>query len=190
MKRWAISLILAASCMAASQNAIADADLGFKALGVRAGMVSPENVDATLGFGVFADLGQMTPEIKLEPYMDYWSISQDFGVGTSSLRDVAIGARGKYMFPSSSNIRPFAGAGLGLHLLHSEVDVPAQDIGGFVIPAQHAEDSTTRLGLDLGGGLEVPVNPRTNFLGEVWYGIVSDVGQLSLKVGMSWQLGQ
>jgi len=56
-------------------------------------------------------------------------------------------------------------------------------------PAMKVSDSTTRLGLDVGGGIAMPMNPRTDFLGELWYGIVSDASQFSLRLGVSYRLG-
>jgi hypothetical protein len=50
------------------------------------------------------------------------------------------------------------------------------------------EDSATKLGLDLGGGLAAAVSPRANLLGELWYSVVSDVSQFSLRCGMSYSL--
>jgi len=66
------------------------------------------------------------------------------------------------------------------------VDIPAQ--GGF--PAMTEEDSTNKLGLDLGGGLQTPINERMDFHAEAWYGIVSDVNQFALRVGVSQKIGQ
>jgi opacity protein-like surface antigen len=188
MKKLVVICALAASCMAVSQNAIAAGPLNMQSAGVEVGMVSPENIDATFGFGVFADHGYVSPEIKIESTIGFWSKSEKYSDGSkASIRDISIGARGKYMFPTSSpSIRPFAGAGLGLHFLHAEVNIPAQ--GPF--PAMKADDSTTKLGLDIGGGFEMPINPSTDFIAEAWYGIVSDVGQLGLHVGLAWQLWQ
>ena len=161
-------------------------DLGLKAVGLALGFVSPENVDGTFSMGVFADCGKITPRIAIEPHLDTWGHSEESFGAKASIRDVALGARGKYMFEvANPKIQPFAGAGLGLHFLHAEVTVPAQ--GGF--PEMKAEDSTTKLGLDLGGGVSMPINPRSNFLGEVWYGIVSDVSQFSLRAGITYRLG-
>lgn len=185
----AVCGVLAAICMLGAQNARAQSDIGFKRIGASAGLVNVEDVDATVGIGVFADLGTMSPTLKLEPYLDFWSKSEDSGGAEVSVRDIAIGARGKYMFETSSSVRPFAGAGLGLHFVHAEVDVPEQNFGGFIIPALHAEDSSTKLGLDVGGGIETPLNATTDFLAQGWYTFVSDVAQLSLKVGLSWKMG-
>lgn len=190
MKKCIVLALVACFCTPVSQNAMAS-DLGFKGVGVSVGMVSPEDIDATFGFGVFADHGWITPEIALESHIDYWSKSEDMGFGEVSIRDIAVGARGKYMFPTSGRVFPFVGAGLGLHFLNAKVDVPAVDLGGgVIIPGYTADDSETRLGLDLGGGMKMPVSPKTDFIAEAWYGIVSDVSQFSLRVGMEWAVGQ
>ena len=160
-------------------------DFGLKGLGVAVGYVSPENLDGTFSIGAFADLGMITPNIGLEPRVDYWGWSQsEFGV-EAKVHDVAVGARGKYFFDlRNSPIRPFAGAGMALHFVGEQVVIPPQ--GGF--PAVTASDSQTKFGVDLGGGITTPAGPRANFNAEMWYGIVSDVSQFSLRAGMSFKL--
>lgn len=190
MKR-TVLVLFAALCTLASQSAMAQSDLGLKKIGGTLGVVSPENTDAALGIGLNADWGTITPSIRLESHIEYWSKSQSlFGGGEASLRDVAVGARGKYFFPvSRSSVLPFAGAGLGLHFLRAEVSFPAQDTGGIIFPAMTVGDSSTKLGLDLGGGIETSLSPRTRLLADCWYGIVSDVSQFSARVGLSYTLG-
>lgn len=190
MKKCIVFVVLASICTLVSQNAMAG-DLGFKSLGVSVGMVSPEDIDATFGLGVFTEHGFVTPEIELESRIDFWSKSEDTGFGDASIRDISVGTRGKYMFPtSSSSVQPYVGMGLGLHFLHAKVDVPSMDFGGTIIPGYTVEDSDTKLGLELGGGMEMPVNPNTHFVAEAWYGIVSDFNQFSARVGMAWNIGQ
>lgn len=177
-----IVVLLVLCCALASQNALAQSNMGLKAAGVQVGMVDPEGADATLGLGAFADWGSPTPNTRLASHLDYWSKSESslFG-GEVSVRDIALGMRGKYLFPvSSPKIQPFAGVGLGMHFLSSKVEVP-----GFV----SMEDSSTELGLDLGGGFTTPLNPKTDLQAEMWYGIVDSFNQLSLKVGMAFKLG-
>jgi len=185
MKRNALLLTLALVA-AIAPAAMAQSDIGFKKLGVATGFVSPENLDGTFTFGAFADLGTITPNIGLEPRLDYWSWSQSaFGV-EGKVHDVIFGTRAKYYFDiQKSKLRPFAGAGLALHFVGIEATTPA--MGGF--PAMTVSDSQTKLGVDLGGGLLTPVSPRVDFLGEIWYGIVSDVSQFSLRAGLSMKLG-
>jgi len=186
MRRNVLFLALA-FCTMTAQSALAQSELGLKRAGVAIGIVSPENLDAAFGFGVFADLGNLTPQIGLEPRIDYWSQSESvFGGGKFSVRDLTIGARGKYFFPTSNpKLRPFAGAGLGLHMLNAEVEI----VDPFSGQTMTAEDSSTKLGLDLGGGFAAPLSPRTDLLAEIWYGIVSDFSQFSLRVGLSHVLG-
>ena len=185
MKRNALLLTLVLVA-AIAPAAMAQSDIGFKKLGVAAGFVSPENLDGTFMFGAFADLGHITPNIGLEPRLDYWSWSQSASGFESKVHDFVVGARGKYYFDiQKSKVRPFAGAGLALHFVGVEATTPP--MGGF--PAMTVSDSQTKLGVDLGGGLLTPVSPRVDFLGEVWYGIVSDVSQFSLRAGVAMKLG-
>ncbi len=185
MKRIALLLALAAGVLAAPV-AIAQTNLGIRGIGGAIGYVSPENADGALGLGVFADCGTITPHIGLETRLDYWSETQEGFYSKATLSDVILGARGKYYFDvASPKIRPYAGTGLGIHMLHARVTVSDP---GF--PPITAEDSSTRLGLDLGGGFSTAVGTRTDFLAEAWYGIVSDVSQFSLRFGLSYRLGK
>jgi opacity protein-like surface antigen len=185
MKRIVLSLTLAA-CALVATGAAAQTDLGLKGIGASVGYVSPEDIDGTFGFGVLADCGTITPRIGLETRLDYWSKSEDAFGTEASVRDIILGARGKYFFEvANPRVRPFAGAGLGLHFLKSEVTIPAM----FGFPAETYEDSETKLGLDIGGGIGTPVGPKTELTGEAWYGIVSDVSQFSLRVALNYRLG-
>jgi opacity protein-like surface antigen len=177
--------------MLAWQSAYAQADLGLKAVGANFGMVSPENIDATVGLGVFLDHGTVAPNVGLESRLDYWSKSESAGsFGSATIRDIVLGVRGRYMFSNvNPKVTPFAGAGLAMHFLNVKTEIPPQDFGGFIMPGMEVSDSTTKLGVDLGGGISAPITPKTAFLAEMWFGVVSDVSQLSLKVGVSYRLG-
>src|SRR5262245_50106981 len=115
MKRTIVFLLLAIGVLSAEQ-AFAESNIGFKALGGSVAFVNAENLDGTFGLGVFADLGRVTPQIGLEPIIEYWSKSESSFGAEASVRDIAVGCRGKYYFETSNpKVRPFAGAGLGLH---------------------------------------------------------------------------
>ncbi len=185
MKR-TILLLTLASTVAAASSAMAQADLGLKNVGVALGFVNAEELDGTFSVGILANHGTIAPRIGLESHLDYWSKSEDdFGTEVS-VRDITIGVRAKYLFEvANPRVQPFAGVGVGLHFLGAEVTTPP--IGGF--PGTSSDDSETRLGIDLGGGLTTPIGPKTDFLAEAWYGIVEDVNQFSLRAGMVWKLG-
>jgi opacity protein-like surface antigen len=205
MKRVALILMLAI-CTLGSQNAIAatskstskttkstkksrsqsGADFGFKRIGGALQMVGPEEVDATFGFGVFADLGTVAPRWGLEARLDYWSQSEEQFGFEAGVRDIVVGLRTKYDIEvSHPTLRPFVGAGLGMHFLRAEVEVP-----NFPGPGTTTvDDAETRVGLDFGGGIRQAVSPVVDLHGEAWYSVVPDVNQFSLRVGMSYRLG-
>ncbi|HEX7077120.1 MAG TPA: hypothetical protein VF363_01730 [Candidatus Eisenbacteria bacterium] len=178
-------------CTLLSQNALASSDMGWKSLGVGVGYVDPDNVDGTLGFGAFADLGTFATNWHLEPQIGYWSKSQGAFGYDATIRDLSFGSRANYMFPvSSRKFQPYAGAGLGLHFVTAKVSTPAQDMGTFIIPAMTASDTSTKLGLDMGGGFVTPLSAKTDLTGDLWYTAVSDVGHFSLKLGVAMKLGK
>ena len=181
MKKWNVILVVLC-CGLASRNALAQGNLGLKTAGIQVGVVSPENSDATLGFGGFADWGTLTPNIHLASHLDYWSKSERSPFGDeASVRDVALSVRGKYMFAvSNPKFQPFAGVGLGMHFLKARVEVP-----GFA----PVEDSSSKLGIDFGGGFAMPLSPKTDLQTEMWYGVVDNFSQLSLKTGLAFKLG-
>jgi len=185
MKR-TIVLGTIAVCMLLSQPARAQSNLGFQRGGVAISMVSPEDVDATFGLGVFADLGTVAPRWGLEGRIDWWSQREAFFNTEVGVTDLTLGARTKYQFPTNSTVQPFAGVGLGLHFLSMDVGL-VDPVTGF---AMTADASETRLGLDLGGGISTALNPNTNLLAEGWFGMVSDFNQFSLRLGLSHSFGR
>src|SRR5258706_2863470 len=178
-------------CSVLSQNAWAKTDLGMRSIGVDAGFVGPENVDGTFGFGVFSNMGNLSPDVRLQPHIGYWSKSQEFGGTKATISDIAFSTRALYMFHGTSpKFRPYAGGGLGLHMVKAKVETAAQDLGGgVIIPATSASDTSTKLGLDFGGGFTMPLSERTDFSVDTWYTATSDVGHFSLKAGVSFDLG-
>lgn len=185
MKRFTVLLTLASLALAAPV-ALAQSDLGLKRAGVAIGFVDPENLGTTFGFGIFADHGTITPNISLESRIDYWGQSDQYFGTETSLRDIALGVRAKYNFViSNPKIRPFAGAGLGMHFLKAEVTIPPQ----FGFPGTTVDASTTKLGLDIGGGISTPLSPKTDLLGETWFGIVDGANSFTLRAGLSFKLG-
>ena len=185
MKRMVFVLVLA-SLAAVAPAAIAQSDLGLKRVGVTLGFTDPEQLGGTFSVGVFADHGTIAPRVGLESRLEYWSSSDETFGAKASLRDISLGARGKFYVPvENSRIRPFAGAGLGVHFLKAEVSTPPQ----FGFPALSVSGTSTELGLDLGGGIATDLGPRTDLLAEVWFGIVDTANTFSLRAGLSHKLG-
>lgn len=188
MKRVTAILVFSLIAVLVAAPAWSQARLGFRGAGLELDVVDPENIDTVVGFGAFADLGSIAQNVRLEPYMKYWSKSEEaFGVRASA-NDLNFGARSKYMFRvSNPRLLPFAGGGLGMHFISSEVTIAEQDLGGgLILPETTYEESTTKIGLDLGGGLLYNLNGRASLMSEVWYSMVNDVNQLSLELGLVW----
>ncbi len=180
MSRFSVCVITSCLCLFAASSAVAQADMGFKGTGVKLAYVGPEDVDATVGFGVCADLGTMVPRLRLEPNLSYWSTSEEqFGTEVS-VRDIAFGAKAKYEFPMrKSAIQPYVGGGLGLHFVRAEVSALGTSV----------DDSEVKLGFDFGGGVAFPVSPQWDIMTELWYSVVTDVNQVSLVLGVQYNLG-
>ena len=189
-RRIAVCVVLLI-CSFVSQNAWGKTDLGLKAIGGDVGFVDPDHINGTVGFGAFANLGNLSPDIRLAPHLGYWSKSNQFGGDKASISDISLSTRGLYMFHMSSpKFQPYAGAGLGFHMVHAKVSTAAQDLGGgVIIPAMEASDTQTKIGLDMGGGFTTPLSEKTDFCFDLWYTAVSDVGHLSMKAGVSFDLG-
>ncbi len=191
MKKVLMGLAVLAIITTPLHVALAASDVGFKSLGVDLGYVDPEDVGGTIGFGAFADLGTLSPRVALSTHLDYWSKTEDLGLGSeASVHDVSLTGRVRYMFPvSSPKFRPYAGGGLGFHSLNAEVTIPDQDLGGGVIvPGMTVSDSQMKIGLDMGGGFVTPVGAKTDLYGDLWYSIVEDFGHVSMKMGIAFRL--
>lgn len=183
MKRMAVVLMLALGTLLSGQ-AMAQSSLGLHAIGGSIAFVNVENLDGTFGLGISADMGKIAPHVGLEPVIEYWSKSEEAFGSKASVQDVSLGARGLYYFEvANPKVQPFAGAGLGLHFISAKTTVSIPGMGTF-----SADASDTKLGLDLGGGMETPIGPKNSLHLEGWYGVVSDVGQLALRVGVSHKL--
>ena len=188
MRRFATSALAVLLTMTIITGARAQADIGFKGTGGKLSFVFPdaEGIDNAIGAGVLADLGTIIPELRLQATIDFWSKSEDVDGGEVSFRDIAIGARTSYTFPLENNdIRPYVAGGLAIHLLKAEVDFPAVVVSGVVIsPGGTAEDSDTKIGLDLAGGSHFAVSENVDILGEAMFRIVSDVSQFVISAGV------
>lgn len=192
MKRFAVLLTSVILCAFISSTACAQSNIAMRGIGIKIGMVDPEDVDATFQFGLVADLGTITSNVSLESYMNFWSIKNGMmGGGEVIVRDIAIGAKGKYIFSiANPAIKPFAGGGLGFHILRAGVDIPAVYYGGsMIMPAISESDTEIKIGIDIGGGIRGDISQKWAVQGEAWYSIVSDFSQLSLQIGLLYKFG-
>ncbi|HEY2923431.1 MAG TPA: outer membrane beta-barrel protein [Candidatus Eisenbacteria bacterium] len=143
--------------------------LGFKGLGGRIGFVDPEDASSALGLGIHIDAGEFVQNVHLMPMVEYWKV----GVGGVDISDLMIGMDVDLDFPvEGGRLVPYAGGGLGFHFLKAE--------------SPFGEDSDTKLGLNIQGGIRNQVMPNLGIFGEVKYAFVSDANQLKIMGGFTY----
>ena len=192
MKRFSVGLAVLAICALCASNAFAQANLGLRGIGLKAGVVDPEDVDATLGLGLIMDMGTFHPNFAFETNVGWWSTGEDaYGI-SYDVTDVSFGGRTKYLFNTTNpSLVPYVGAGLGLHVLSASAETAPVYMGDIVLfPGYSAEETEVRVGLDLGGGLKIDNGGQFAFTGEGWFSIVSDASHLSFMIGAIYMFGR
>lgn len=209
--RWTLLLLvlLLLPARAAAQG-LADYDyenLQFRGLGVEFGRVWPTETRPAFSFGVRADMGYVGPNVRIIPSARFWSSSlrdsevnrladqiiricekqpeatcpTSLDLGEVQRSDLELAADAHYVFDLTAPVRPYAGAGLSLHLLNGR---------GEFINGTFVEDllDTVVPGFDVIGGFDMPVAPSLKLLTEARVTLTSDVQFVNVVVGGSWTL--
>ena len=170
----AMTLTAAFGPAAWAQNAADDVGLGFKGLGARIGMVDPEDASSTIDLGIHIDAGEFARNLHLQPIAEYWSVGVDVGTADIDISDFSLGMDLLLDFPlQDSRVVPYVGGGLGMHWLKFDDGV--------------VDESRTKLGLNLEGGVRTDVMPNLSLFGELRYNFVSDANQLKLLGGFTYR---
>ncbi len=179
MKKTAI-IILALTLTLGSGSAWAG--MSLLSVSPRVDYVAPSDLDGTIGVGAIVDVGALTPMFGLAFTADYWSSNiSDFD--DWDLSDFVLGARSRYNLTiDNPGFVPYFTAGLALHFFSWDLPSSVTDLPGY---SASVDDSETKLGLDLGGGLDF----SNNMFVEMRYRLVSDVDQLTLGGGFNFSLG-
>ncbi len=192
MKRFSMVVAAVAVCTLVTVDAFAAANLSLRGIGLKAGVVNPEDLDMTLGVGLVFDLGTIAPNWALESYAGYWSQSEEFFGTEFGVRDFAFGGKTKYMFKTKNpSVQPFVGGGLGFHVMTAHAEIAPVYFGTtLVLPGSSADDTEFKVGADLGGGLRIDTGGQFAFIGEGWFTLVSDVSHFSLMAGAVYMFGR
>jgi hypothetical protein len=142
--------------------------LGFYGIGGRLSYVNPENIGGTFGLGAHADFGEITQNLVLYPSLEYWGKSE----GSFDFSQVSINGDVRYYFPSASTTSFFAGGGLAI--LFSSTGVEDLDSA-----------SATDIGLDILGGVDVPINENLVFTGKAKF-VISDGNVFKISAGLTY----
>ncbi|HEX8391786.1 MAG TPA: hypothetical protein VF665_05435 [Longimicrobium sp.] len=203
----ALAAALLASAPAGAQSA-ADYDydnLVFTGVGGHVALVLPHRTEAALAFNVRADLGLLGPGVRISPGLTYWSSSlrdsevnrmerrieqacqrggtacPGIELGDVDISDLSFDLDGHYLWTTPFGVEPYAGAGVSLHLLNG---------GGEFVDDTFMEELLDAIapGLNLVGGLEVPLAANLRVTGEARGVLTGTVRSLSFGVGGGWTL--
>ncbi|HEX9186700.1 MAG TPA: outer membrane beta-barrel protein [Vicinamibacteria bacterium] len=146
------SRLVAGVVLAGVLLAGATAGAGETWLGLGAGQVKPEGVNATVNLAgeLRLELGE---HFALQPDIGYWQRSETVSGVSVKASDFSFGMTALVLLPAGP-VRFFAGAGPAIHRIGGDVDY-----FGFSV----ASDSLTRIGLGVLGGLDVEISRSVAF---------------------------
>lgn len=157
-------------------------------VGVEAGLVNTEidEFDNTWMMGAFVDVGLPMLNWYIQPFINYWSWSDEVNVSgvnlESSFSDWTVGGNVKMSIPTASMVRPFIGAGLSAHVLTAESQMQ------FLGETLSVDASDTKIGFQLGGGINIDAGETWSIVAQTWYHVVEDFNQWSMRGGIAWTL--
>jgi hypothetical protein len=204
--------ILAAALLLAPQMAraqdMADYDyenLVFSGVGAHLMEVFPARTDPALGLNLRVDLGLLGPNVRISPGITYWSSQLRDGevermesriedacerggvpcpgieLGDVDVSDLSVQVDAHYLWTTDYFVEPYAGLGVSLHLLNGS---------GEFVDDTFVEELLDAIapGLDIVGGLELPVAGNLRVLGETRAVLTGNTRYVSISVGGAWRL--
>ncbi len=193
MKKQVLFAVAVALVLTLSVGANAQSKIGLMGVGGKAGLVMPEgDIGNTLGLGGVVRLGHIIPAIALDGFVDFWKKSYDIGVigykSSVSFTEIAIAGLAKYYFPMEGKLKPYAGAGLGLTISTSSIEIEGAGLYGVPLN-ESTSTSDTNLGVHFVGGAEMPLTPTLDGFGEIKYSM-DGADYLSIMAGVVYKLGK
>jgi hypothetical protein len=180
--------------------------LAFRGLAADVGRIWPLRIDATTLIELRADLGPVTPRVRLVPTLSFWASKFHAGevrrlerqiekvcagqqgntcpaldLGEVRVSDLALGVEAQTTLRRIGPVNPYFSIGGAMHLLNGQGD--AID-GTFVEGLLDA----IAPGLQAAGGVEMPLGSAIRIFGEGRAVLSSDTRYVGLTVGGSWRL--
>lgn len=177
ISRYSLAALAATALLVAAPAARAAG--GFTGLDAMTATVFQEDQSSFSGLGLRFKLAdsRLVEGIEFLPTVEYWRNSSTvdaFGL-RAVRRDATISGDARWLFPGDA-WRFYAGAGLAVHFLSSEV----------TLPGLRGNDSLTKGGLTLLGGVVFGQQAKIgNFL-EAKGHLVGGYRQLKINMGLSW----
>lgn len=202
-------LILMGARPLAAQG-LADFDyenLSLRGVALDVGYIHPNRVESTASFGGRVDLGYLGPGVRITAGFNRWSsfltgdevgaletrlealIEDQAGepvsvdLGRISWADVAFNADAHFVWRVPMGLITYAGLGATAHVLRGS---------GEAIEDTFVEDllDSVRAGVNLHGGLELPVHRRLRLVGEARYEVLENLRYLQVRAGGQIMFGE
>jgi hypothetical protein len=202
------ALILMGARPAAAQG-LADFDyenLSIRGAALDVGYIFPTRVEATSTFGGRMDLGFLGPGVRVTAGFHRWSSSlkrsevrklenqveelilEQTGdsvavdLGRISWSDFAIHSDVHFLWRIPMGLYTYAGVGATAHVLRGS---------GPAIDDTFVEDllDSVRAGINLHGGVEVPLSPRFRLVGETRWELLENLSYVQIRAGGQIMLG-
>lgn len=182
--------------------------LSFRGIGLEAGYLWANKVDAAPTVGVRIDLGYAGPGLRIVPGVRYWSSDlkrsevdelenrlrqiiaeanpgdpvPDIDLGRVEWSDIVLSLDGHFVWEVPFGLLSYVGAGFSAHILNG---------AGEVVNETFLEDllDRTSAGVNAHGGLEYVVNPGLRLYGTTKYEILDDLSYFELRGGVQFMFG-
>lgn len=183
MKRFTVTaFVICFAALMIGENVHAQSKMGFMGIGGGLSFVKPEDTDSSIGFGVHADLGELATGLHLYPSIEYFKNTNSqqtfFGNVEAEASVTSLNGDLRYYFPTESKAAFYGGGGVAVHLT-----------GATKVDGQEVADSQTDFGVNLLGGVDVPVSPNINLNGQAKF-ILSDNNGFKITGGLTYLLGK
>lgn len=194
----------------ARAQGLADFDyenLSFQGVMLDVGYIFPAKVDNTQSFGGRVDLGLLGPGVRVTFGFNRWSsfltsseverlensvsalILEQTGevvlVDLDAIRwsDVALHGDMHFLWEVPFGLLTYAGAGLSAHVLRG---------GGSAVDGTFVDDllDSVRAGVNVHGGVEVPLGTRLRVVGEGRFELLEDLSYFQLRTGLEILFGR
>lgn len=177
MKKITLFLMFAVLCSTAFAG-----NIGLKSIMPKVGLAMPENGDATFYLGVGANMGEITDNLDLVPFLGFWSNGESNSYYEWSYSDFQVGADVHYGIESIDGL--YAGGGLSLNFFTTKLESKYDD------PYYGNLDSSTtdtKIGFAVLSGYELPIAGKVAFA-EVKYSLVDYFNTLEITIGVNFDL--
>lgn len=205
----ALPVLLAATAPLPAQRAASaydPANLSLRGVGGMAFGLVPARSDPAVGVQFRADLGELAPSLRIVPVITFWasqyresevlelarrvealcerggSPCPGLDPGEVEVSDLSLEVDAQYLWTTSIGLEPYAGVGVGLHLLNGSGDLIddtfVEDILDGIAP-----------GVSAHAGIELPLSSALRIHGEARGALAGSASWAGIGLGGAWRVG-